>query len=68
MRVRFVITEKLHIDVKYDVRKKKKKKNYELTLCCDVEAYVKDCDVCLASKAVRHNSYRDLQSLPNPTH
>ena len=34
----------------------------------DVEAYVKGCDVCLASKAVRHKPYGDLQSLPVPTH
>ena len=34
----------------------------------DVESYVKRCDVCLASKAVRHNPYGDLQSLPIPTH
>ena len=29
---------------------------------------MKDCDVCLASKAVRHKLYGDLQSLPVPTH
>ncbi len=37
-------------------------------LCRDVEAYVKDWNVYLASKAVRHKPYRDLQSLPVPTH
>lgn len=26
----------------------------------DIEAYVKCCDVCLASKAICHKSYRDL--------
>ena len=34
----------------------------------DVEAYVKGCDVCLASKAVRHKFYGNLQTLPVPTH
>ncbi len=44
------------------------RKYYWLTLQQDVEAYVKGCDVCLASKAVRHKPYGDLQSLPVPTH
>ncbi len=44
------------------------RKYYWPTLRQDVEAYVKGCDVCLASKAVRHKPYRDLQSLPVPTH
>ncbi len=34
---------------------------------CDVEAYVTGCDNCLASKAVRHKHYSDLQLLPVPT-
>ena len=34
----------------------------------DVEAYVKDYNVCLALKAVRHKPYSDFQSLPIPTH
>ncbi len=34
----------------------------------DVEAYVKGCNVCLASKAVCHKPYRDLQLLPVLTH
>lgn len=29
----------------------------------DIKAYVKGCDICLASKAVYHNLYGDLQSL-----
>ena len=29
---------------------------------------MKGCDVCLASKAVRHKPYGDLQFLPVPTH
>ncbi len=44
------------------------RKYYWPTLRRDVEAYVKGCDVCLASKAVRHKPYEDLQSLPIPTH
>ena len=44
------------------------RKYYWPTLRHDVEAYVKGCDVCLASKAVRHKPYGDLQSLPVPTH
>ena len=38
------------------------------TLRRDVEDYVKVCDVCLASKAVRHKPYGDLQSLPISTY
>ena len=34
----------------------------------DVKSYVQGCDVCLASKAVRHKPYGDLQSLPILTH
>lgn len=34
----------------------------------DLEAYVKDCNVCLASKVVRHKLYGDLQSLLVPMH
>ena len=44
------------------------RKYYWPTLRRDVEDYVKGCDVCLASKAVRHKPYGDLQSLPIPTH
>ncbi len=44
------------------------KKYYWPTLQRDVEAYVKGCDICLASKVVRHKPYEDLQSLPVPTH
>ena len=44
------------------------RKYYWETLRRDVENYVKGCDVCLASKAVRHKPYGDLQSLPVPTH
>lgn len=34
----------------------------------DVENYVKGCDVCLASKAVRHKPYGNLQLLPVQTY
>ncbi len=44
------------------------RKYYWPTLQRDVEAYVKGCDVCLTSKVVCHKPYRDLQSLPVPTH
>ena len=43
-------------------------KYYWSTLCRDVEDYVRGCNICLASKAVRHKPYGDLQSLPVPTH
>ena len=43
-------------------------KYYWPSLRKDVESYVRRCDVCLASKAVRPKPYGDLQSLPIPTH
>ena len=44
------------------------RKYYWPTLCHDVEDYVKGCNICLASKAVQHKPYGDLESLPIPTH
>ena len=44
------------------------RKYYWPSLRKDVEDYVRGCDICLASKAVRHKPYGDLQSLPVPTH
>ncbi len=44
------------------------RKYYWPTLWQDVKAYVKGCEVCLASMVVRHKPYGDLQSLPVPTH
>ena len=44
------------------------RKYYWPTLCHDVEDYVKECNVCLTSKAVRHKLYGDLQFLPILTH
>ncbi len=43
------------------------RKYYWPSLRTGVEAYVKACNVCLASKAVRHKLYRDLKLLPVPT-
>ena len=44
------------------------RKYYWPTLRRDVEAYIKGCDVCLASKAIWHKPYGNLQTLPVPTH
>ena len=44
------------------------RKYYWPSLWKDIEAYVKGCDVCLSSKAVKHKPYKDLQSLPVPIH
>ena len=44
------------------------RKYYRLSLRRDVESYVQGCDVCLTSKAICYKPYRDLQSLPIPTH
>ncbi len=49
-------------------RKLVARKYYWPTFQRNVETYVKGCDVCLASKAVRHKHYGDLQSLPVLTH
>ncbi len=56
-----------HIGIE-KTRKLIARKYYWLTLQRDVEAYVKGCNVCLASKAVCHKPYKDLQSLPVPTY
>lgn len=44
------------------------RKYYWPSLCHDFEEYVRGSDVCLASKAIRHKLYGDLQSLQIPTH
>ena len=44
------------------------RKYYYPTLCRDVEDYIRGYDICLASKAVQHKPYGNLQSLPIPTH
>ena len=59
------LTEYFGID---KTRKLVGRKYYWPSLRRDVESYVRGCDVCLASKAVRHKPYGDLQSLPVPTH
>ena len=49
-------------------RKLVARKYYWPTLRHDVDNYVKGCGICLASKAVRHKPYGNLQSLPVPIH
>ena len=44
------------------------RKYYWPSLRGDVESYVQGCNICLASKAVRHKPYGDMQSLPIPTY
>ena len=44
------------------------RKYYWGTFCHDVEVYVRGFDVCLASKAVIHKPYGNLQQLLVPTH
>lgn len=44
------------------------RKYYRPTLRADIESYIKECDVCLAWKLVRHKPYGDLQSFIVPTH
>ena len=43
-------------------------KYYWPSLRKDVENYIKGCDICPTSKAVRHKPYGDLQYLPVPPH
>ena len=55
----------------FDIKKTQElvaKKYYWETLRYNVEVYVRGCDVCLASKAVKHKPYRNLQQLPVPTY
>ena len=49
-------------------RKLLAEKYYWPTLRQDVKAYVKGCDVCLASKTVCDKPYADLHLLQVPTH
>lgn len=44
------------------------KKYFWPSLRKDIKAYLKDCDIYLVSKVVRHKLYEDLQSLPISTH
>ena len=44
------------------------RKYYWLTLRHNIETYIKGCDVCLTSKAVRHKLYGKLQLLPISSH
>ena len=34
----------------------------------NINNYIKECDICLASKTVQHKQYSDIQSLPVPIH
>ena len=55
----------------FDIEKTRElvaQKYYLPTLRHDVEDYLKGCDVCMTSKAVRHKPYGDLQSLLIPNH
>ena len=56
-----------HLSIK-KTRKLLTRKYYWLTIRHNVEAYVKDYDVCLALKVMRHKLYGDFQSLPVSTH
>ena len=44
------------------------RKYYWPSLRKDIEAYIKGCNVCLASKIMRHKPYGDLQALPVSNH
>ena len=44
------------------------RKDFWQTLRHNIEAYVKGCNVCLASKAMRHKPYGNFQFLLVPTH
>ena len=50
------------------IRKLLSRKYYWPMLRHNIENYVRGCDICLASKAVWHKPYGDIQSLPVPTH
>ena len=56
-----------HFSIK-KIRKLLVRKYFWPSLQHNIDAYVKSCDVCLASKAVRHKLYANLQSLPVPIH
>ena len=56
-----------HFGIK-KTRKLLARKYFWPSLRYDVEAYVKGCEVCLVSKAVRHKPYGDLQFLAIPTY
>ena len=49
-------------------RKLLAQKDYWPTFCYDVEVYVKDYNVCLASKTICHKPYSDFQLMPIPMH
>ena len=49
-------------------RKLISRKYYWPSLRKDVEAYIKDCNICLGLKAVKHKPYSNLQMLLVPTY
>ena len=51
-----------HFEIK-KTRELVTQKYYQSIRYHNIEAYLKDCDVYLASKMVKHKSYRDLQLL-----
>ena len=72
--IRYKVISRYHNDPlvrHFDIDKTRElvgQKYYWPSLRKDVKSYVRGCDVCLASKAVRHKPYGNLQSLPIPTH
>ena len=56
-----------HFGIK-KTRKLLTQKYYQPMLRCDIEDYIKGCNICLALKKVRHKLYGDLQSFLVLTH
>ena len=44
------------------------KKYYWSIFYCNIETYMNECNLCLASKTICHKLYRDLQLLPIVIH
>ncbi len=57
-----------HFRIEKKTRELIARKYYWSTFHRDVEAYIIGCDICLASKSVRHKPYGDLQFLLVPTY
>ena len=56
-----------HFGIK-KIRELVAQKYYWPTLRADIKSYVKECNIYLASKIVKHKLYSDLKSLLVPTH
>lgn len=55
----------------FGIKKTKKlvvQKYYWPTLQADIETYLKEFDICIGSKTIKHKLYSNLQSLPILTH